>query len=232
MQINVGRCPSCEKPKAMRPVANFREKNWTGAQCRLCGFFVPDVVSEQYDMTCDGCGKSIGRRAFDRHFFDLDEEDAQALSVAQIRNSVVMRGELDKLSDTLKAESDPAKAQAIQAEIDRRIAANKSTLQATNKVPQSWQKRHADLRRSHFCADCHGKRRASGTDFSVDGGHVHHDVCCTVCGKPIHHLYIEEHHTPEHQEKTLRAQQMNCAGACAEYEARMTSKIRETLNSQ
>jgi hypothetical protein len=213
----------------MRPGKDLTGRNWPGSLCRFCTHFVPDVLSETYTISCRDCGGTIGSRAFDRHWSDLDEGDVQVVLKAESDRAARAKLELDRLNARLDVEKDPRLLGTLRDELLRRRAAGLH-VPRDFKLRPSWQKRHEELRGNHFCADCHAKRRAAGTDFDEAPSYATYEVKCSVCKKTVAHLYVGEHHGPEIHESERARSAMDCTGTCADYAAKVAAEIRRTVS--
>jgi phage FluMu protein Com len=214
----------------MKAGKDLTGRNWPGSLCRFCGYFVPDVLSEHYELKCDGCGKSIGLRGFDRHWRDLDEGDIQTLLAAEKRRADQKKLELDRLVERTKVEKNEVLLQALNDEIARRLDGKLHEVRDF-KLPLSWQKRHEELVQNHFCLDCHRGRRLEGkVDFNDVDSHVEREIRCSVCKKVVAHLYIPERHPEAIQEEYLENSSMDCTEGCAAKAREIVAEIRKVLN--
>ncbi len=74
MQENKGRCPGCDKKKAMKPVTRFNGRDWLGSLCKHCGHFVPEVQTKRYDLKCADCEEPIaGTKSLPYRYHESDQ---------------------------------------------------------------------------------------------------------------------------------------------------------------
>jgi len=59
MQENNSRCPECGKKNSMVKADRFNDKEWSGALCKRCEHFVPDVQTKRYDLSCADCAEPM-----------------------------------------------------------------------------------------------------------------------------------------------------------------------------
>lgn len=164
---NERRCPACEQKNAMRAVTAYNEREWPGSSCRYCGYFIPDVRSKHYDISCAQCSKPMGLVSLDYRHHELDNA-TRADVLRQVASIPGTAADKTKLLSMAAAQ-----------------------------LPVSWEKRHADHLKLYHCTDCHAKRRADGVPFEDLDTHVRYKQDCRICGKQIGWVDHPEDHNPE-----------------------------------
>ena len=63
MGIEQNGCANCGKRGGLTKVTEFDGQKLPGALCKKCGFFIADKQSQEFNVSCDGCKKSMGYAA-------------------------------------------------------------------------------------------------------------------------------------------------------------------------
>ncbi len=219
MQENKGRCPACNKKFSMQTVSKFNGRDWTGALCKRCGHFVPDVMTKRYDLSCWTCKKQIpGTKSLPYYHHEMERD-----AVQEIRDRLAAaKGKLAALEKAPKGKATDAASRDLKAAIDQIEAL---------KIPPSWQERHEAELQGFFCLDCHKKRRESGSEFE-DETFVRHQLNCMVCDTAPNWVDIPEDKTPEEQAAILFGHRWTCTGDCTAKKDAAEARQRELDTNQ
>lgn len=234
MQNNSGQCPSCKKTKAMKAVTQFGGRDWPGSMCRFCAFFVPDIQSKYYDLSCADCDEKLPfTKALDYHFSErTEEENAQAIADEEARAKAA-KDELYAMAKLADDETDPAKKLELSAKLRARAEEGRHRLRPVD-VRTAWDKRHQEHLKLYNCADCHKERRKKGVKFGENGTmtYVRHVILCVMCKKPQGAIDCEEDMTPEEQQQQIELNRLVCPGECTEKHVAIQRMVRAKLKEE